>query len=112
MHPEPPTPPDPGLQQLLRTWRVHAPLPADFSNRVWLRLAPLDAPAGRWLADEFRRWLGYVFLRPAWSIGYALILLSAGLLAGYLGAREQTERWNRHMEQRYVQSINPYFNPR
>lgn len=112
MHDDPPPSPDPLLKRLLTTWRVHASLPPDFCNRVWLRLASEDAPVGRRLVDEFRRWLGHVFLRPTWSVGYALILMSAGLVAGYLGAREQTDRWNRHMEQRYVQSINPYSNLR
>jgi hypothetical protein len=112
MHSDPPQPPPSPLQQLLATWRIQTTLPPDFRNRVWLRLARCPAAIQPPLVDILQRWLTQVFLRPAWSIGYALILLGAGMLVGYLGAREQTERWNQHMAQRYVQSVDPYFNPR
>jgi hypothetical protein len=112
MQSDPRQPANPALTRLLSTWRVQSHLPADFSNRVWLRLARIDGSAGVSIADALRHWLSDVFLRPTWSLGYALVLLGAGLLGGYLGAREQTERFKQHMEQRYVQSINPYFHPR
>jgi hypothetical protein len=112
MHSDPRQSSDPALKRLLNTWRVDTPLPAEFSNSLWLRLARIDDSAGASIADGLRRWLSDVFLRPSWSLGYATILLGVGLLGGYLVAREQNERFHQHMEQRYVQSINPYFNPR
>jgi hypothetical protein len=112
MHSDPPQPSDPALTRLLNTWRVQSHLPAGFPRRVWLRLARIDGPGGGSIADALRHWLSDVFLRPTWSLGYALVLLGVGMLGGYLGAREQIERFHQHMEQRYVQSINPYFNPR
>jgi hypothetical protein len=103
--------PDQALSRLLAAWRVETLPPADLHNRVRLRLRELPAPDRRRLTG-LGDWLSEVFLRPAWSLGYALVLLGAGLAGGYLGAREQTERWDRHMEQRYVQSVDPYFIPR
>jgi hypothetical protein len=109
MHSDPRQSSDPALKRLLNTWHVDTVLPAGFSNSLWLRLARIDDSAGASIADGLRRWLSEVFLRPRWSLGYATILLGAGLLGGYLVAREQNQRFNQHMEQRYVQSINPFY---
>jgi hypothetical protein len=110
--PDPPSSPDQALSRLLAEWRVNTLPPDDFHNRVRLRLRQLPATEGRGLTSAMGDWLNDVFLRPAWSLGYAVVLLAAGLVGGYLGAREQTARWDRQMEQRYVQSVDPYFLPR
>jgi hypothetical protein len=112
MKTEPSHPRDRDLSRLLGKWRVNAPTAPDFHKGVWRRLAQVHDRQESTLTAAVQHWLGAVFTRPAWSIGYALVLLSVGLLGGYLGAREQTARWDQHMAQRYVQSVDPYFNPR
>lgn len=110
MSPEHPQQPesDPALDRLLASWRVTVPLPFGFATRVWQRIGEAQLSPARSLVDAFRSWLDGLFGRPAWSVGYTVLLLTAGLLGGYLGAREQANRWNQDMAHRYVQSINPY----
>jgi hypothetical protein len=100
--------PDPSLGRLLQSWQLDAPLPQGFQYRVWRRIATEPAPAGIHPVRALRAWLELMFARPAWSIGYALFLLSAGLLAGYWQANAQTARWDQLMASRYVQSVDPY----
>jgi len=101
--------PETGLSPLLQTWRVGVPLDAGFKARVWRRIANDGAPAGWRLGAALRAWLDQMFARPLWSIGYALLLMSAGLIAGYWQATEQSARWDQAMATRYVQSVDPSF---
>lgn len=97
------------LRSLLKTWRVHKPLAAGFKARVWQRIANADTPVRSSPGAAFRTWLDGLFARPWWSVGYALLLLSAGLITGYWQATEQTARWDQWMATRYVQSVDPSF---
>jgi hypothetical protein len=101
--------PDPHLQRLLQDWRVETPLPPGFNRAVWRRIAAESASERPTLLHALRNWLAAQFVRPAWSIGYALLLLSAGLLTGYWQAASQTARWDQQLASRYVQSVDPYF---
>jgi hypothetical protein len=103
---------DRDLSRILGSWRVSRATTPDFHKSVWRRIARVHDDRERSPATVIQRWLGEVFTRPAWSVGYALVLLTVGLLGGYFGAREQTARWDQHLAQRYVQSVDPYFNPR
>jgi hypothetical protein len=97
------------LDQLLRDWRVQPPLPSGFHRAVWRRVAAHAAADVHSPAQVLCDWLARQFARPAWSIGYAALLLSAGLFMGYWQASAQTARWDQLMASRYVQSIDPYF---
>jgi hypothetical protein len=101
--------PDGDLGQLIESWRIDAPLPSGFKSRVWRRIATESAPGARNPVRVLRAWIELIFARPAWSIGYALVLVSVGLLAGYWQAVEQTARWDQLMAGRYVQSVDPYY---
>jgi hypothetical protein len=109
MNHEPAKGSDAKLDALLQDWRVNDPLPAGFNRAVWRRIA---ARTGTELTSPYQAlmsWIAGQLTRPAWSIGYALILLSAGLVTGYWQATAQTHRWDQRMASRYVQSIDPYF---
>jgi hypothetical protein len=100
--------PDANLDRLVREWRVEDPLPAGFHRGVWRRIAAVSAARAVSPAQLLRGWLARQFVRPAWSIGYAVLLLGVGLLTGYWQATAQTARWDHLMASRYVQSIDPY----
>jgi hypothetical protein len=100
--------PDANLDPLLRDWRVDDPLPPGFNRAVWRRIATQAAPSPVSPVEAVRLWLDRWLARPAWSIGCALFLVSAGLLAGYWQATSQTARWDRLMASRYVHSVDPY----
>jgi hypothetical protein len=100
--------PDAKFDQLLQDWRVDDPLPTGFQRAVWRRIAAPVVPVPVSPAQALRAWLEQLFARPAWSISCALFLVSAGLLAGYWQATTQTARWEQLMENRYVQSVDPY----
>jgi hypothetical protein len=100
---------DPRLERLLQVWRVDNPLPPGFPRAVWRRIAAQPASELASPVHALRDWIARQFARPAWSIGYALLLLSAGLLTGYWQAAAQTARWDHLMASRYVQSVDPYF---
>jgi hypothetical protein len=109
MNKEPSQGPDAKLDALLQSWRVDDPLPPGFNRAVWRRIAAHTRPELASPYQLLRAWISGRFVRPAWSIGYALLLLSAGLVAGYWQATAQTARWDQRMASRYVQSIDPYF---
>jgi len=100
--------PDANLDPLLRYWRVDDPLPPGFNRAVWRRIVAQAAPSPVSPVEAVRLWLDRWLARPAWSIGCALVLVSAGLLAGYWQATSQTARWDRLMASRYVHSVDPY----
>jgi hypothetical protein len=97
------------IDRLVQEWRVETPLPAGFKQAVWRRVAAQAGTPAISPVEALRDWLARQFARPAWSIGYAMLLLSAGLVTGYWQASAQTERWNQLMASRYVQSVDPYF---
>ncbi|MCL4178477.1 MAG: hypothetical protein KJ072_12140 [Verrucomicrobia bacterium] len=100
--------PNANLDSLLRDWRVDDPLPLGFNRAVWRRIAAQAVPAPVSPVAALRLRLDRWFARPAWSIGCALFLVSAGLLAGYWQATAQTARWEQLMASRYVHSVDPY----
>jgi hypothetical protein len=108
-NPTPASGPETDLRPLLQAWQVNVPLAPGFKARVWRRLANDATPDGLRLARVLPAWLDGLFASPSWSVGYAFLLLSAGLLTGYWAAGEQTARWDRVMATRYVQSVDPAF---
>jgi hypothetical protein len=102
---------DPELSRLLQSWHVAARVSPAFKSEVWHLIAAESSSAGVAIAPLLRpiaRWLERSFARPAWSVGYALAVLAAGLWAGYWQATQQTERWDQLMSARYVQTVDPY----
>lgn len=100
---------EPELSVLLEAWQVKDPVTADFKAGVWRRIAG-DAGVAEGGAERvILAWLDRLFARRWWSVGYALVLLGAGLVTGYWRAAEQTARWDQVMATRYVQSVDPVF---
>jgi hypothetical protein len=95
------------LDQALQGWRVTSPLPPRFRERVWQRIERAEAPR-RSLFDAWREWFSAAFARPVYAVAYVSLLLVAGLTIGFFQASEKVARWDRQLEARYVQSIDPY----
>lgn len=101
------------LNQLLRLdGRVDAKLQPDFQKRVWQRIVRAEAANGQ---PSFWRSVGFaiehLFARTSAAYAYILLLLLTGLTAGWMQAREKSERLNAQLGHRYVQSVDPYQNP-
>jgi hypothetical protein len=98
---------DTNLNRLLQEWRVTSPLPPRFSEQVWKRIERAETPAIS-IGDAVRAWIAMAFARPAFALAYVSVLLVAGLTMGFVQASHKAARWDRQLEARYVQSIDPY----
>ena len=94
---------DPQLRAVLRNWQVNEPLPPRFQERVWKRIE-----AAEMAQPKTPSWFAALFLRPAFATAAAMLLLLAGLSAGYLRANHDAAHWNQELSQRYVVALNPY----
>ena len=83
------------------------PLPPRFQEQVWKRIERAEAP-GVSLAETLRTWLAAWFAQPAFAVAYVTAILAAGLALGFKQAQDKTAKWDRQLEARYVQSVDPY----
>ena len=95
------------LQRALQEWRVTTPLPPRFQEQVWKRIERAEAP-GVSLAEALGTWLAAWFAQPAFAVAYVTVILAAGLALGFKQAQDKTAKWDRQLEVRYVQSVDPY----
>lgn len=95
------------LDRALQEWRVTTPLPPRFQEQVWQRIERAAAPSLS-LADVVRGWFITAFARPAFAFAYVSALLVTGLVLGFVQASHKSATWDRQLEARYVQSIDPY----
>ncbi len=99
------------LQEVLHEWKVTETLPPRFRERVWQRIAREEthAPAGWWA--QFTAAIANALLRPSLAVSYMVLLLGAGLVAGYWQARVENAQMTRELGVRYVQMLDPYHQP-
>ena len=95
------------LEGLLQEWRVTAPLPPRFSEQVWKRIERAAVPSIS-TVDALRAWFAMAFAKPAFAVAYVSVLIATGLLLGFFQANHRAAQWERQLEARYVQSIDPY----
>jgi len=95
------------LERALQEWRVTTPLPPRFQEQVWKRIERAEVPSLT-LWDAMRAWFTMAFARPAFAIAYVGVLLVAGLALGFVQASHKAASWDRQLEARYVQTIDPY----
>jgi hypothetical protein len=102
---------DPQLRKLLQAWQVDETLPPRFEERVWRRLS-LE-PAGRsstlWKAVFGR--VSQALARPTLAASYLVVLIAAGVAAGYWHARVDNAHVTRQLGSRYVRLIDSYETP-
>jgi len=96
------------VRKLLHEWKVGAPLPPRFSERVWQRIERAQAQVRPSPLDALRAWLANVMPRPAVAFSYIVILFMVGIVTGQWQARVKTEELHSNLSQRYVQSVDPY----
>ncbi len=115
MKPERPDNDHEPVRHVLREWSVTSPLPPRFAENVWRRIedaenakAPTSDPT-LWIL--LQRWLTVTLPRPAFAVAYSSVLLIAGLAAGYWHARVDTASWDKALETRYVQAVDPFQKP-
>jgi hypothetical protein len=95
------------LQRALQEWQVTTPLPPRFQEQVWKRIEHVEVP-GVSLAEAVQAWLAARFAQPAFAVAYVTVVVAAGLALGFKQAQDRTAKWDRQLETRYVQSIDPY----
>jgi hypothetical protein len=103
---------DSELQKKLQTWRADIGVPADFQREVWSRIAAREAVSGRpaWLT-WVKRLLSSatLFSTPRLALAAVTISLLVGAGAGLVEtSRSNTAVWQ-HLQNQYVQSIDPYW---
>jgi len=95
------------LERALQEWRVTTPLPPRFSEQVWKRIERAQVPNIS-VVDAMRALFATAFARPAFAFAYVSALLVIGLTLGFVQASQKAAQWDRQLEARYVQSIDPY----
>jgi len=103
---------DASLRTELQQWKVQRPLPPRFAEGVWQRIERAEATERPALFDAWRAWLTSVMPRPAVAVSYIAVLLAIGIATGQWQARLKASRLDNELEQRYVQTIDPYQKPR
>jgi hypothetical protein len=98
---------DTELKALLAEWRVSTPVPPHFNEEVWQRIERSDVTRVS-VVDVVRGWLMAALARPAIALAYVTALLLLGSTLGFLQGNYKAARWERELEVRYVQSIDPY----
>ena len=103
---------DSELQKKLQAWRVEIGATDDFQREVWSRIAAREA------VDGGPAWLTWVkrllssetlFSTPRLALAAVTISLLVGAGTGLVETgRSNTAVW-KHLENQYVQSINPYW---
>jgi|KBSSwiStaDraftv2_1062776.scaffolds.fasta_scaffold1510902_1 hypothetical protein len=95
------------LSALLEEWRVTTPLPPRFNEQVWKRIEQVDVTSASFV-DTVREWLFAALARPRFALAYVTALLVLGSSVGLLQANRKAAHWERELQVRYVQSIDPY----
>jgi hypothetical protein len=103
---------DPALRKTLGQWVVNTQLPPRFQEQVWHRIARAEAVVKPSFWQLWKDWIEATFSRPALACSYVVLLLSAGLGAGYWQAHDRSEQAKSQSRERYVQSVDPYQAPR
>ena|SRR5438067_1936596 len=103
-----PDEPNEALSKVLRDWKVSAPLPPRFQEQVWQRIAGSEAPRKPNLWAELLNQLDRALPRRVLGASYLLVLLCAGVAAGYWRGQERAAQVRDEMGSRYVQSVDPY----
>jgi len=96
------------LSNALRDWKVTTPLPPRFQEQVWQRIARAEATAPAPFLAAFLQRIELAFSRRALAASYLLVLLLAGLSAGYWGSRHKTAALEDALGRRYVQMVDPF----
>jgi len=102
---------DEQLSAALREWKVDAPPPPSFQERVWQRIAAGEKPVAPPFWSELTGWLEAVFSRPALAVSYMAILLAIGVTTGLLRVEDKRSAAESEWRTRYVQSVDPYLMP-
>jgi hypothetical protein len=97
---------DESLRRVLREWRVETPLPPRFQEAVWRRIELNDNQSYNWTL-LLTRLLGAI-AKPSLAMSYLMVLLLAGILAGYWQARITNTHAEEQLSARYVQVVDPY----
>jgi len=97
---------DESLRRVLREWRVETPLPPRFQEAVWRRIELNDNRSYNWTL-LLTRLLGAI-AKPSLAMSYLMVLLLAGILAGYWQARITNTHAEEQLSARYVQVVDPY----
>ncbi len=100
---------DRALRQVLREWKVEAPLPPRFQEEVWRRIGRAESRAEvPSIGAGLTALVGSLLARPRFAFSYVTALLVVGVVAGSFAAQAATKRMNADLGVRYVQSLDPY----
>lgn len=96
------------FSQVLRTWRVDAPLPPRFREAVWRRIEQEEAKSNLTLLAALSAWVESVLPHPKVALCYVTALSLVGIASGLWIGQEKSHRLNTDLGLRYVQSIDPF----
>jgi hypothetical protein len=96
------------LSEMLHTWRTTAPVPPDFRDSVWRRIAQEEAKPNLSFFASLSAWMETVLPRPKFALSYVAALLLVGMTSGLWVAQNQSHRITGELSSRYVQSVDPY----
>lgn len=96
------------LHQILGQWKVGAPLPPRFQEKVWRRIELTEAQRKWTFLGAFVNWLQTTLPRRAIAVSYSIVFLALGLATGFWHGQQAASRLDSALGLRYVQSVDPY----
>ncbi len=106
-----PDPDDTRLSDVLHSWDVPDRLSPRFTEGVWRRIESRSGATSKSpLATlaTFATWLSEVLRQRRVAAAYLLLLVTVGASAGTLRGHASSERLSLALQNRYVQSIDPF----
>ena len=97
-----------GLDRALQEWHLDAPLPSNFQQQVWNRIARAEAAASASVWSRLADLVEVMLPRPKVALTYVTLLSALGVVAGSWTAHINAHRTDETLRLRYVQAIDPY----
>ena len=96
------------LDDLLKSWRVDAPLPPGFERNVWRRIDQSRDAQRPAVWETVANWISNGLARPALAGSYIAVLVLIGVGVGWGHAQQDSAQLKQELGQRYVQVLDPY----
>ena len=97
------------LHKALGEWLVKdLPLSPNFQDQVWHRIELLETQTPTSLLGQLVASVLRPLTKPSLALSYFVVLLLAGLLAGYLQAQTHKAHTIQSLSSRYVQMMDPF----
>ena len=91
--------------EILKQWKLDAPVPTNFNSAVWRRIEERPRVG---FEGALHQWIGELFARRAVAVCYLSLAVVIGLATAHVQSSKVLRARESQLEARYVQSVDPY----